>query len=197
MKTIEITIQGITPMMSCMFTDEAARNATDGTRTSASGERKTPLEEATSFVYRDNDGNDVIPSPNMLACIIEGGKFFKSGRSKITTQKSSLVPACATIQEVSIPIETKEGWTVDTRPVRIPATGGRILRHRPMWNDWRLTFHVELDESIIGFKLMREIVDAAGQRCGLGAFRPTCKGPYGKFKVVHWEILEHALEAAA
>ena len=34
----------------------------------------------------------------------------------------------------------------------------------------------------------REIVDAAGSRVGLGAFRPDCKGPYGKFVVVSWEL---------
>jgi hypothetical protein len=34
---------------------------------------------------------------------------------------------------------------------------------------------------------MREIVDAAGKRVGLGDFRPACKGPFGKFVVVQWK----------
>jgi hypothetical protein len=56
---------------------------------------------------------------------------------------------------------------------------------------------MELDAAIIGEKLMRDIVDAAGQRIGLGAFRPSCKGPYGKFKVVEWKAEETKLKAAA
>lgn len=197
MKTIKVTIEGYTPMMLCAFSDEAAQAATSGSRTSANGERKTPREEAESFLYTDMEGNPCIPNPNMLRCIMDGGSFFKSGKSKITTLKSSLVPACTTIEEVTIPILSREGWAVDTRPVRIPATGGRILRHRPIFNDWKLTFTIELDPSIISERLMRDIVDAAGQRIGLGAFRPACKGPYGKFKVIAWKVEEAKLVSVA
>lgn len=187
MKAIKITLSGITPLMLCAFTDAAAQAATDGNRAASNGERKTPKEEAESFLYLNDDGKPSVPNPNLLRCIMDGGSFFKSGRSKITTQKSSLVPACAMIEEIMVPIESKDGWSIDTRPVRIPATGGRILRHRPLFNDWRLTFNLQLDETIISEKLMRDIVDAAGQRIGLGAFRPACKGIYGRFKVVEWK----------
>lgn len=197
MKSIKITVEGTTPLMLCAFTDAAQIAASEGNRASTNGERKTPQEEAESFLYKDEDGVPVIPNPNILRAIMDGGSFFKSGRSKITTQKSSLVPACTTIEEMCIPIQSKEGWTVDTRPVRIPATGGRIQRHRPLFNDWRLTFHVELDPSVISEKLLRDIVDAAGQRIGLGAFRPACKGPYGKFKVVEWKVQEAEMKAVA
>jgi hypothetical protein len=197
MKAIKITIEGITPLMLCAFTDAAAKAATDGTRSSASGERMTPKEQAESYLYKDESGRLVIPSPNMLCCIMDGGTFFKSGKSKITTQKSSLIPACVMIEEVTIPIVSKDGWTIDTRPVRIPATGGRILCHRPVFNDWRLTFAVQLDPSIIGEKLLREIIDAAGTRKGIGAYRPACKGVFGRFKVIRWEAKELDLGLAA
>jgi hypothetical protein len=44
-------------------------------------------------------------------------------------------------------------------------------------------------------KLLREIVDAAGKRIGLGDFRPACKGPFGRFCVVNWK--EHEAKLAA
>ena len=44
-------------------------------------------------------------------------------------------------------------------------------------------------------KLMREILDAAGKRIGLGDFRPARKGPFGKFTVTHWT--ERTAKAAA
>jgi hypothetical protein len=43
-------------------------------------------------------------------------------------------------------------------------------------------------------KLLREILDASGKRIGLGDFRPACKGPFGKFVVVKWEIEEQEKE---
>lgn len=63
------------------------------------------------------------------------------------------------------------------------------LRHRPMFDDWRLTFTAELDEKEIGVKLFRSIVDAAGNKVGIGDYRPSTRGPFGRFKVVEWAVV--------
>jgi hypothetical protein len=76
---------------------------------------------------------------------------------------------------------------VDTRAVRIPSTGGRIQRHRPIFHEWGLTFSVTLDTDEMSRNLFREIVDAAGNKIGLGDFRPETKGPFGRFKVKNWK----------
>lgn len=184
---IKIEITGITPLLLHRFTDEAAANATDSTRSSIqSGDRGTPREQAEPSLYT-YEGKPIIPGPNLFRAIIDGGKFFKAGKSKITTQKSSLIPSCVSIEEIVIPIKHKKPWEVDTRPIRIPATGGRILRHRPRFDDWALTFSLSVDTDTLGTKLLREIIDATGKKIGLGDFRPDCKGMYGKFVVTKWQ----------
>jgi len=187
MKHINVTIEGTTPLLCNRFTDEAQMAATNGTRATAVGDKGSPKQQAEPKLYLGHAGRPVIPQPNLFRCIIDGGKFFRNGRSKVTTQKSSLIPACAEIEGMEIPIEHKEPWTVDTRPVRIPSTGGRILCHRPCFHDWKLSFMLKVDTEMISLKLMRDIVDAAGKRVGLGDFRPDCKGPFGKFVVTRWE----------
>ena len=184
---IDTTLEGTTPLLCNRFTDAASLAATSGTRMSVVGDKGTPREQATARLYVGQDGKLVIPQPNIFRTILDAGIFFKAGRSKITTQKSSLIPACVAIPCVEVLLESKDGWEVDTRAVRIPSTGGRILCHRPCFHDWKLSFFIELDTEIIGVKLLREIVDAAGKRIGLGDFRPACKGPFGKFVVTHWE----------
>ena len=89
-----------------------------------------------------------------------------------------------------LPIEHKDDWEVDSRPVRIPATGGRIIRHRALFNDWKLNFTLNLDTELLAPKMLREIVDAAGKRIGLGDFRPQTKGPFGKYVVTDWKQLK-------
>jgi len=138
---------------------------------------------------------EVIPAPNLFRCIIDAGTFFKAGKSKVTTQKTSLIPACVGIVGIELPLIHKEPWTVDSRGVVIPSTGGRIACHRPVFNDWQISFTIELDSDMMGPKLLREIVDAAGKRIGLGDFRPSRKGPFGKFVVTSWK--EHAVKLAA
>jgi hypothetical protein len=161
--------------------------ATSGTRSSAVGTTPKPQDAAEDGLYKDDDGTSGIPGPNLFRCIIDAGTFFKCGKSKVTTLKSSIIPSCVSVAELFIPIDHKQPWKVDTRPVRIPATGGRILRHRPCFDDWSLTFNLELDEEIMSDGLLREIMDAAGKRIGLGDFRPSCKGPFGKFVVTDWK----------
>ena len=195
---IDITIEGTKPLLCNQFTDAAAQKATDGSSTTFIGSGKgTPREQAESKLYIGHDNKPIIPQPNVFRCFIDAGVFFKAGKSKVTTQKSSLLPACIEIDAIEIPIDHNEPWQVDTRAVRIPSTGGRILCHRPMFQDWSLTFTVEIDTDMIAPKLFREIVDAAGKRIGLGDFRPACKGPFGRFVVTHWAVVADAPEAMA
>ena len=134
MKRILIEWRGISPLMMCRFGDEAAMKATGGSSSSTrTNNRGTPREQAAKYLYYSMDEKTLsIPTPNILRCIVDGGAFHKSGRSKITTKESSLIYACLEIEGVDAPLIYKEPWCVDTRPVRIPATGGRILCNRSM-----------------------------------------------------------------
>src|SRR6516162_9932979 len=183
---IDIKIQGRTPLILNRFTDAAALAATSGTRgSSAAGDRGTPQEIAESKLYLDEQGRVSIPQPNLLRCLVDGGSFHKIGKKQVTTQKSSLVYACLDVAGVMLPLKYKQPWVVDTRPIVIPSTGGRILAYRPRFDDWEISFEIELDETVIGVKLLRSIIDDAGQKIGLGDFRPSKKGPYGRFVVTH------------
>lgn len=188
---IDITLQGVTPLICNRFYDEAAERATNGaTVVAAAGNKGTPREQSAKKLYPNAEGVPTIPQPNLLRCLVDGGRYFKAGKKQITTKGESLMFACFDIEGAEILIDHQEPWRVDTRAVRIPSTGGRILTHRPMFDDWALTFVADLDETIIDARLIRDIIDAAGKRVGLGDFRPATKGPFGKFVVTHWE--QHA-----
>ena len=189
MKRISVRIEGVTPLLVNAFTDAAAMKATNGSSSALVGSKGTPREQAEGKLYVGVNGNLMIPSPNMFRCVIDAGKYFKAGKTKVTTQKSSLLCAAASIEEVELPIDDLgEPWTVDQRAVRNPATGGRFLCFRPKFDRWALSFVLAVDESVMSVGLVREIVDRAGSRIGLGDFRPDRKGPFGKFKVTLWEV---------
>jgi hypothetical protein len=147
----------------------------------------TPREQAEKKAYFDDAGNLVIPQPNLFSCLMEGGRWFKIGKRQVTTQKTSMIPACVAIPSLLLKLEYRKPWDIDSRAVRIPSTGGRIMCHRPCFHEWSIPFEVELDTDILNPKLFREIVDAAGKRIGLGDFRPDNKGPFGKFVVKTWK----------
>jgi hypothetical protein len=184
---INIVIQGVSPLICNKFGDATAMSASAGDRGSSAGiDRGTPQEIAESKLYCGLDGKVMVPSPNLLRSLVDGGSFTKLGKKQVTTARSSMLYSCLSIEAAEIPIIHTQPWRVDTRAVRIPSTGGRILAHRPVFDDWALEFEVELDTSIVNAKLLRQIVDDAGKRIGLGDFRPATKGPYGRYLVTRW-----------
>lgn len=186
---IDVCIQGTTPLLCNRFTDAAAMKASGGSTSAlSSADKGTPMEQAREKLYiSEATKKPMIPQPNLFRCLIDAGTYFKAGKSKVTTLKTSLIPACIDVHGIELPLAHREPWGVDTRPVRNPATGGRFLCHRPMFNDWQLSFTLGIDTSMMNVKLLREILDAAGKRIGLGDFRPACKGPFGKFVVISWK----------
>lgn len=187
MRSIEITVRGRTPLLMNRFTDSDQLKASSGTSGAVRSQSGPSRDEVALSLYTADDGTIGIPQPNLFRCVIDAGKFSKIGRRTVTTQKSSLIPGCVDLEPIFIPIKHVDDWTIDQRPVRIPATGGRILRARPCFDDWELSFSVTLDDEVVSEDLFRSIIDNAGSKIGLGDYRPDCKGPFGKFVVVSWE----------
>ncbi len=190
MKKILIRIEGVSPLLCSNYVpEEDGKKA--GHRPGQTGDYGTPLEQAEKRLYRGVDGSLIIPSDNLFACICGGGKFHKVNKRQVTTQKSSILYGCAEIEEIAIGLEHKQPWKVFSKPGRVPPkTGPRILIHRPMFDDWSLECNMILDNEIIGAQFMREIIDDAGKRIGLGDWRPDLNGRYGKFVVTKWIIQE-------
>lgn len=187
MLSIHVEISGTSPLLMNRFTEQAEIKVSSGISAVAVGSKGTPREQARGKAYSDADGNLYIPGPNIFACLIQAGKFHKTGKSKVTTTKSSLIPAGISVREIVCPLNTKE-FEVDSRSVVIPATGGRIMAHRPRLDEWRLEFTLDVDETMFAPDFVRLLVDDAGTKIGLGDFRPDRKGPFGKFAVTSWKI---------
>lgn len=190
MQTINVTIEGTTPLLMNKFTDAAALAVSGNTSTVLTGNKGTPREQAERKLYVDEHGVLHIPGPNIFRSIIDAGTFHKAGKTKITTQKSSLVPAAVALLELTCPLRGPDGepkWEVDSRSVVIPSTGGRVMAHRPRLDRWSLSFTLEIDTGMFAVPLVRQLVDDAGKRIGLGDFRPSRKGPFGRFVVVGWK----------
>lgn len=182
---INVTIEGVSPLLMNRFTEAAELAVSGGTSRVQVGKKGTPREQAEPKLYRDAKGQLFIPGPNIFSCLIAAGTFHKAGKSKVTTARTSLVPAGLAVLELACLLGTSK-WEVDSRSVVIPSTGGRIMCHRPRLDEWHTTFTLDLDTEMFAPKFARQLVDDAGKKIGLGDFRPQRKGPFGRFVVKQW-----------
>lgn len=177
---IKVKIKGITPLLMAAFSEDQLGNRKPN-------KNMTPEEQAEIYAYRNEKGELIIPSVCVFACIIDGGKFSKRGKSKVTTLKSSLIPAGIAIIEKECPLGTSK-YEVDKRSAVVPATGGRIMVYRPMLSEWETSFTLEVDEKEFSESEVKTYVADAGKKCGLLAFRPSRKGWFGKFEISGWQV---------
>jgi hypothetical protein len=199
---VEITIQGLVPLLMNRFTEAAEISVSSGMSVTFRGDKGTPREQATPKAYQQPSGHLYIPGTNIFACLVAAGGFVKSGRNKLTTQKTSLVPAGIAIEGLVCPLLSHAGdplteFEVDSRSVVIPSTGGRIMCHRPRIDEWRCPFALEIDTTMFDARIIRHLVDEAGRKIGLGDYRPQRKGPFGRFAIVRWEAVEKDLREVA
>lgn len=179
MQQVLVQISGITPLIVNRFHEDAQQEATGGVHTRK--ERPAPEADATERLYSTDDGAPYFPSENLRRAIISAASRTKIGRRSAVTD----VAAAIFITPFALPIEGQ--WHVDSRPVVIPATRGRILRHRPMFDAWRINLELQIDVDLIDAATIRKIMDDAGNYVGIGDFRPEKKGPYGRFRVDSWQ----------
>jgi hypothetical protein len=145
---------------------------------------QTPEEQAERGAYRDPDTGELyIPGVAIQRCLV-GAAAYSKGKGRASLQKP--VAACVLVSPERVSLGATK-YRIDSRPVVIPATKGRVVRHRPRLDNWEVTFTVEYDPALLTEKELRTVVDDAGSRVGLLEFRPEKKGPFGRFMVTSWE----------
>jgi hypothetical protein len=147
-------------------------------------EKKLPAEQAELAAYRDPEtGQLYVPGTNVQRALVAAATYSK-GKGRGSLQRAAA--ACLQVMPERIPFGTKT-YAVDSRPVVVPATKGRVVRHRPRLDEWQITFELEWDDHLLKETEVRRIVDDMGQRVGLGDYRPEKKGPFGRSVVVSWK----------
>lgn len=147
-------------------------------------EKKSTEEQAELAAYRIPDNGALyIPGTAIQRCCV-GAASYSKGKGRASLQK--VVAACLMVSPEYCSLNVKD-FTIDGRPIVVPATKGRVMRYRPRLDEWATTFRIDFDKDLLTEVQVRRVVDDAGSRVGLLDFRPACKGPFGRFMVTKWE----------
>jgi hypothetical protein len=184
---VEVMIVGTSSMLQHKF-DEAFE-INKGTRMIIQ-QHGSPREQAEKVVYRNGD-SFYFPGTWIVGAIGEAGSNHKLTGSRKSARFT--VPAAVMIVEVDVPLRNGDGsslirdYEVDSRPVTIPSTKGRIMRHRPRFDNWSAKFNLTIDINVLPEDFVQQLLTEAGQSQGIGDFRPNRKGPFGRFRITSWK----------
>lgn len=123
-----------------------------------------------------------IPTTNIKSALVEGAKLHKLGAAfnRCVLFLGERVP----IKHSGPDSKTKMWETpscVDCRSVKVGTS--RLMRYRPMLNDWSLVVEITFDEKMVEKAQIVAAANNAGSYIGLGDYRPAKGGPFGRFNV--------------
>lgn len=148
-------------------------------------EKKSPEEQARASEYRTPSGELHIPAMALQRALVSAATYSK-GKGRGSLQRP--VAACVMVGPEYLILDNQKP-SIDSRPVVVPATKGRVLRHRPRFDTWCVSCRIEWDDALLKESEVRRILDDCGSRVGLLDFRPEKKGPFGRFMVTSWKTL--------
>jgi len=174
-KSIECRIEGISPLLMHAYPMVPIEAL----------EKKTLQEQAEYSAYRIPGSRELYIPGTALQRALVGGASYSKGKGRGSLAKPAA--ACLLVNSEYLGLGMEE-YEIDSRPVVIPATKGRVLRHRPRLSKWGVNFTLEYDDTLLTPDQVRKIVDDTGKNVGLLDFRPEKKGPFGRFQVVLWKV---------
>jgi len=147
-------------------------------------DKKPPEEQAELSAYRIPGTKELYIPGNAIQRALVNAAAYSKGKGRASLQK--IAAACLLVLPEYVGLGTNI-FRVDSRPVVMPATKGRVMRYRPRIDNWKATFGLEWDETLLREEEVKRIVEDMGKRVGLLEFRPARNGMYGRSKLINWE----------
>lgn len=214
MQTYQITITGTQPLLmhadDIEWADEMERWKLDkdNKKHSKAGDDRTPAHRWIGALYRNEAGDVVLPTENIMRCLMEGGAMVlvpggRSGKTFKAQSQSGIMP-----RVLGWPLLVN-GKPIDGKPIHallsekdfavhkttVDALGfslfvkrakigqSKHIRVRPRFDNWSATGELSVSDEQITEGVLRDILEMAGTYKGLGDWRPSSKTPgtFGMF----------------
>ena len=186
----QVTIRGTSPLIqhSTRGMDEthplavelAELAAKRGTNKTTADKQRMALIESELALWLDSAERVTIPPQALRSCIESAARKLKHGplvreglMVEFGVEFAHDVPG-ETIQAIA----AAAAYTVDVVVQR-----NRVLRTRPKFDTWSCTFVLDVDPELIDEPKLRQWLDIAGRRLGLGDWRPEKSGVFGRFEL--------------
>lgn len=181
LRTAKVKIEGISPLLFNRFIEANIGGGEGGGVKTRNANQPDPADKLYKI-----DGKIYTPSTHIYGTLVEASKNFQVIGQKRSTY-SKIMGSTIEVEPDAI-VHKYQDWEVFSISAVNPATRGRIMTHRPMMKKWELEFDIIFDDDDIPKEVLKSALDYAGRRVGIGDWRPSKKGKYGKFIVTEFKV---------
>lgn len=177
-----VEIEGITPYMQHRMDDQKLEDWEKNRKLIIERDdiAKEDQVRAEFHAYSDNEGF-YIPSDHIKGSMIGGGALVKSKVGNSKKSMKNIVAGMFFIQEERLRLPKE--YVIDKRSAVNRNIKARVITIRPKWEKWSVKFTLLVDNDTITENTIKEIIENAGNYIGIGSFRPTNNGSFGRFKL--------------
>ncbi len=148
-------------------------------------------------LYKGPKGEFGIPSYSLFRSLVEAGRHVVFGDKRLSTKKTSFLPDILSIVDEEtgmlsefIPFSDQSlKWGVKNYKYAIGGVAGGTIS-MPIFKVWAFESVVEVRTKQLNIEKVVDLFNKAGMFCGLGNFRPSRRGSFGRFKVDKFVQLE-------
>lgn len=191
MKTIKVTIEGMTPLL---LHNPRLANPLDPEskkHKEVSGKRKKSDEDHEWLLkhnwemgfYLNKEEELIIPSHMLEACIVNGAKDFKMGtqfKSTFMVLSDALLVDPNTGRTYNMKQMYKhQDKFMDVRAVKLNGKS-TVMAARPVLENWTLEFEASYMEEKINYDDVTQAIENGGKYKAIGDYRPK----FGRFQVM-------------
>ena len=145
---------------------------------------KEDLDRAMFHSYQDENGF-YIPTEQIRQSMINAGALTKAKVGNSKKSMKNIVAAMFVIEPEKIRLP--DDFEVDKRSAVNKNIKARVICIRPKWNKWNGKFILKVDNDTITKDTVKEIIKNAGDFIGIGSYRPTNNGQFGRFDLKSFE----------
>lgn len=136
--------------------------------------------------YQDSDGF-YIPTEHIKGALINAGGMVKAKVGNSRRSMKNVVAAMFLIEEQKIRLPKE--YSIDKRSAVNKNIKARVICIRPKWDTWQGEFTLLVDNDTITLATIKEIITNAGNFIGIGSFRPTNNGMFGRFELCSIKLI--------
>lgn len=192
-KSYEVTVRGISPLLMNPMTMQQLMDI----HNKVSKPKKTDVdlkEVAGEKLYTNEKGQIGMPMQNLYSAIVEAGRNVEfRPKKKVSTKDTTLVPVFLSFSEEFFPFTNGAKWVPDLRRGINPGnqmTKVPVAVIRPKFSEWEFKCNITVEHAGdhgVSVETVQKLFEWAGKAVGLCDFRPTCRGPFGRFEVKDWK----------